>query len=142
MDHVAKVKTWQREKLYNFWKKWYFPANATLFIVGDITTPGAVSETVKCIEKSFGSVPEAKNEDGTPKLRHLGMPPLPHNFGSGPIRPGTQTRSKCLIYVIKGGLYLTSEWMPWLCEFVDALTSRYFGHTSTRNVHEYCIHID
>ena len=68
--HV-QVKIWDRSKLYGFWQKWYFPANATLFVVGDVSTPSAVRDAVKCIEKSFGSVPAGKNEDGSLKLRQL-----------------------------------------------------------------------
>lgn len=83
-----QVKIWDRTKLYNFWQKWYFPANATLFIVGDISTPSALRDAVKCIEKSFGSVPVGKNEDGSLKVRHLGLPPVRHAFGLGDLPPG------------------------------------------------------
>ena len=83
-----QVKVWDRTKLYGFWQKWYFPANATLYIVGDISSPSALQDAVKCIEKSFGSVPVGKHEDGTRKVRHLGLPPVQHAFGLGDLPPG------------------------------------------------------
>jgi len=82
------VKAWNREKLFGFWKKWYFPANGTLYIVGDISSPGALSNTVKLIQTHFGSVETGKNDDGTPKVRNLGMPPVRHAFGVGPLGEG------------------------------------------------------
>ena len=40
----VQVKVWDRNKLFGFWQKWYFPANATLFIVGDISSPSALRD--------------------------------------------------------------------------------------------------
>lgn len=40
-----------------FWEKWYFPANATLYVVGDLDRP--VEEMVKLIENTLGRVPAA-----------------------------------------------------------------------------------
>jgi hypothetical protein len=33
MDQVAK---WSAAQLKEFWSRWYFPANATLYVVGDL----------------------------------------------------------------------------------------------------------
>ena len=41
-----------------FWEKWYFPANAVLYIVGDYNRP--IEEVKALIEDSFGAVPRAR----------------------------------------------------------------------------------
>ena len=33
---TEQVKTWPADALKTFWNKWYFPANTTLYIVGDL----------------------------------------------------------------------------------------------------------
>lgn len=33
---LAQVEQWQREEIMGFWARHYFPANATLYVVGDI----------------------------------------------------------------------------------------------------------
>ena len=83
-----QVKAWDREKLHGFWQKWYFPANGTLYIVGDISTPAALSTTVKLIQTHFGSVDAGKQADGSPKARNLGLPPVRHAFGIGELPEG------------------------------------------------------
>jgi Zn-dependent M16 (insulinase) family peptidase len=42
-----QIKKWDPETIKAFHERWYFPANATLFIVGDI---GSVSRTIEMIE--------------------------------------------------------------------------------------------
>lgn len=46
---------WSPEVLNSFWKRWYFPANATLYVVGNLG--GSVEETRQLIEQTFGRVP-------------------------------------------------------------------------------------
>ncbi|KAL3617633.1 hypothetical protein CASFOL_037954 [Castilleja foliolosa] len=46
-----QIKKWDADKIRKFHERWYFPANATLYIVGDIDN---ISETVKHIEAVFG----------------------------------------------------------------------------------------
>jgi predicted Zn-dependent peptidase len=36
---TEQVKTWPHDLVQAFWQKWYFPANATLYIVGDLDMP-------------------------------------------------------------------------------------------------------
>ncbi|XP_024530004.1 stromal processing peptidase, chloroplastic [Selaginella moellendorffii] len=49
-----QIKQWDVETIKAFHDRWYFPANATLFIVGDI---GSVGRTIELIEAQFGSTP-------------------------------------------------------------------------------------
>lgn len=49
-----QIKKWDPETIKAFHERWYFPANATLFIVGDI---GSVSRTVEMIEVSQTNFP-------------------------------------------------------------------------------------
>ncbi|KAI8567819.1 hypothetical protein RHMOL_Rhmol02G0151200 [Rhododendron molle] len=46
-----QIKKWDADKIRKFHERWYFPANATLFIVGDIDH---ISKTVYQIEAAFG----------------------------------------------------------------------------------------
>ncbi|PIN10708.1 N-arginine dibasic convertase NRD1 [Handroanthus impetiginosus] len=46
-----QIKKWDADKIRKFHERWYFPANATLYIVGDIDD---VPKTVKYIEEVFG----------------------------------------------------------------------------------------
>ena len=42
----------------HFWEKWYFAANAVLYIVGDLSN--SVAEIEGLIEKAFGGVPAGR----------------------------------------------------------------------------------
>ncbi|KAL4563575.1 hypothetical protein LXL04_027618 [Taraxacum kok-saghyz] len=46
-----QIKKWDADKIRKFHERWYFPANATLYIVGDIDNIG---QTVHHIEAVFG----------------------------------------------------------------------------------------
>ncbi|CAN6440139.1 unnamed protein product [Victoria cruziana] len=46
-----QIKKWDVEKIRSFHERWYFPANANLYIVGDIES---VSKTIYQIEAVFG----------------------------------------------------------------------------------------
>ncbi|KAH7684401.1 C-terminal processing peptidase protein [Dioscorea alata] len=58
-----QIKQWDAEKIRKFHERWYFPANATLYLVGDIDN---VQKTVYQIEAVFG---HAVAEDGTPNVQ-------------------------------------------------------------------------
>lgn len=42
-----QIKKWDADKIRKFHERWYFPANATLYIVGDIDN---ISQTIYHIE--------------------------------------------------------------------------------------------
>ena len=44
--------------LRGFWERWYFPANATLYVVGELG--GTVEETRELIQRTFGRVPPGR----------------------------------------------------------------------------------
>ncbi|XP_054811857.1 stromal processing peptidase, chloroplastic isoform X2 [Prosopis cineraria] len=46
-----QIKKWDADKIRKFHERWYFPANATLYIVGDVDN---ISKTVHHIEAVFG----------------------------------------------------------------------------------------
>ncbi|OAY51233.1 stromal processing peptidase, chloroplastic [Manihot esculenta] len=46
-----QIKKWDADKIRKFHERWYFPANATLYIVGDIDS---ISKTVHQIDTVFG----------------------------------------------------------------------------------------
>eukprot|EP00271_Cylindrocystis_brebissonii_P022866 TRINITY_DN898_c0_g1_i1.p1 TRINITY_DN898_c0_g1~~TRINITY_DN898_c0_g1_i1.p1 ORF type:complete len:1519 (-),score=355.87 TRINITY_DN898_c0_g1_i1:1045-5601(-) len=49
-----QIQQWDVETIRAFHKRWYFPANATLYIVGDI---GSVGRTIQMIESQFNQQP-------------------------------------------------------------------------------------
>ncbi|GBG59232.1 hypothetical protein CBR_g32249 [Chara braunii] len=49
-----RIRAWEGDQIRAFHERWYFPANATLFLVGDL---GSVSRTIEMIEAQFGSTP-------------------------------------------------------------------------------------
>ncbi|XP_073296699.1 LOW QUALITY PROTEIN: stromal processing peptidase, chloroplastic-like [Primulina huaijiensis] len=65
-----QIKKWDAEKIRKFHERWYFPGNATLYIVGDI---GDISKTVDHIEAVFG-------QTGTES--EVVAPPTPTAFGA------------------------------------------------------------
>lgn len=68
----------------NFHSKWYFPANATLYLVGDFEED--VPALISAIEKMFGTVPPARDGDRL-RLRHPFRPPVRHVYGLQPHAP-------------------------------------------------------
>ena len=72
-----QVQRVSRRVLHDFWRRWYFPANATLFLVGDFNSKASrgldAAETL--VKEAFGSIPAARlPSNGVPgslKQRHL-----------------------------------------------------------------------
>jgi hypothetical protein len=57
-DVLTQVKQWDINKLRSFWKRWYFPANATLYVVGDFNM--SVDELRAQIQRHFDPVPPGR----------------------------------------------------------------------------------
>lgn len=53
-----QVKQWDIIKLRSFWQRWYFPANATLYVVGDFNM--SVDELRSQIQRYFDPVPPGR----------------------------------------------------------------------------------
>ncbi|GMH43786.1 hypothetical protein BSKO_11720 [Bryopsis sp. KO-2023] len=96
-----QIKTWKADMLKKYWYKWYFPANTTLYVVGQLE--GGVEATKELIENIFsdvepGVVPGKKILDdklleGPEKIipsrsRHEIRPPVEHVMGCGPLSDG------------------------------------------------------
>lgn len=103
-----QVKHWDGVMLKDFWGRWYFPANATLYVVGEMD--GGVQGTEELIKATFGKVAPVREELpaaaalpngngngaagqqqqeheqqlGPLKQRHAIRPPVEHRFGCGP----------------------------------------------------------
>ena len=56
----AQVEKWDRSQIMEFWARNYFPANATVYVVGDVE-PAATRELV---QRAFGRVPLAADKTG------------------------------------------------------------------------------
>lgn len=67
-----QIKKWDVDKIRKFHERWYFPANATLYIVGDIDN---ITKTIYHIEAVFGQTGLEKETDTSP-------PPTPNAFGA------------------------------------------------------------
>jgi len=53
-----QVKKWDIHNLREFWQRWYFPANATLYLVGDFDQ--SVDSLEAEIHKRFGKIPAGR----------------------------------------------------------------------------------
>lgn len=82
---TEQVKQWPSDALRAFWGRWYFPANTTLYIVGDLDRD--VEATRALIQKTFGKLPAPLDSNGNRKERHEVRPPVMHRFGYGPLSP-------------------------------------------------------
>lgn len=58
-----QIKKWDVDKIRKFHERWYFPANATLYIVGDIDN---IAKTIYQIEAVFGQSGLEKETDTSP----------------------------------------------------------------------------
>lgn len=65
-----QIKKWDTDKIRKFHERWYFPGNATLYIVGDIDN---ISKTIYQIEAVFGQ---------TGLESETASPPTPSAFGA------------------------------------------------------------
>ena len=64
---VDQVKQWPKEHVRAFWERWYFPANATLYLVGDMEEADQDIEAM--IAEHFGHLPTAyETAQGEPVL--------------------------------------------------------------------------
>jgi predicted Zn-dependent peptidase len=85
------VKKWTRDDLRSFWKKWYFPANGTLFLVGDFEAAGGIPKAVQYIKDYFGRVQPLVDAEGKMVQRSPVRPPVVHQWGMGQLRKGVPT---------------------------------------------------
>jgi predicted Zn-dependent peptidase len=58
IGRADQVRGWQRDALLEFWADWYFPANATLYLVGDLGLDTA--DAAAAVEAAFGGVPAGR----------------------------------------------------------------------------------
>ena len=74
-----QIKQWTREDLVEFHDKWYFPANATLYVVGDFESSDEVEAMVG---DTFGDLLPRMGEHSVPASRHDVRPPVKHTYGN------------------------------------------------------------
>ena len=85
IGQAAQIPGWSAEQLRSFHSHWYFPANCTLYIVGDVDA----DEAVAAAEAAFGSVPAAVDAATLrPRARGPHRPPVRHAYGAPPLAPG------------------------------------------------------
>ncbi|GFP89439.1 probable zinc protease pqql, partial [Phtheirospermum japonicum] len=95
-----QIKKWDADKIRKFHERWYFPANATLYIVGDIDN---ISETVNHIEAVFGQTgAQTEASSVAPTTSAFGamanflVPKLSVGLSGGLNQPGSVEQSKNL----------------------------------------------
>ena len=76
---LDQVESWDAEKVRQFHERWYFPANATLYVVGDFHAD--VPGVVEMIEQAFGAAEPATHAPGF-------VGPVPENPESTPAFEG------------------------------------------------------
>ncbi|XP_057517630.1 stromal processing peptidase, chloroplastic isoform X1 [Amaranthus tricolor] len=67
-----QIKKWDVDKIKKFHERWYFPANSTLYIVGDIDD---ITKTIYQIEALFSQTGLENETEASP-------PPTPNAFGA------------------------------------------------------------
>ena len=75
-----QVKKWSKQQIVDFWRKWYHPANATLYLFGDFGC--SVEEARGLIEKSFGMVPAVREGDSLQPYNSRAPNPFGTNHAS------------------------------------------------------------
>ncbi|CAG9466529.1 unnamed protein product [Pedinophyceae sp. YPF-701] len=113
---VDQVKQWPMEKIRAFWQRWYFPANTTLYVVGDL--PGGTDETEKLIQRYFGAVPvrltapDGAELDVSPEVLALPEGGAPAGNGDEPALPppGSAPRSRHDVRPPVEHVYGMSDW--------------------------------
>ena len=76
-----QIQAWTTAQLRAFHSRWYFPANATLYVVGDVDGGGEAA--VAAIEAAFGGVAApADPVEGAARQRQRHRPPVRHAYGS------------------------------------------------------------
>jgi predicted Zn-dependent peptidase len=81
-----QIKKWDAEKIRKYHERWYFPANATLYIVGDIDN---IPKTVQHIEAVFGHIGLENETSAAPAPNAFGamanflVPKLTGGFAGG-----------------------------------------------------------
>jgi predicted Zn-dependent peptidase len=55
---MEQVEKWEREQIVSFWRRHYSPANATVYVVGDVDAV----EAKELVEKTFGRVPASPEQ--------------------------------------------------------------------------------
>ena len=89
---LDQVERWDAEKVRQFHERWYFPANATLYVVGDFHAD--VPGVVEMIEQAFGAAdpathapgfvgPVPENPESTPAFEGATKPPRLKADGDG-----------------------------------------------------------
>ena len=86
---LPQVESVPRQVLQDFWKRWYFPGNATLYLVGDFegSFGGGMDAAERLIRETFGRVPAGRQPgNGVPgplKQRQLVSSPAFHTSPLG-----------------------------------------------------------
>ncbi|GJP40170.1 hypothetical protein CLOM_g24450 [Closterium sp. NIES-68] len=100
-----QVKKWSVDQIRSFHDRWYFPANATLYVVGDLAS---VSDITRLIEEHFGRTPPGMHmppPNPTPTTSahspSLHPPPLPpsithHHSSAPPLAPASASSAPSL----------------------------------------------
>ena len=108
-----QVRGWQRADLLEFWSRWYFPANATIYLVGDFGEGVTTEDAAKAVEAAFGRVPAGRQmrgdegEDATSAAAAAA-----NGNGSGGNGNGRQPTAAQLVAAAKGELKLRHEVRP------------------------------
>ena len=130
-----------REVLHDFWKRWYFPGNATLYLVGDFESggEGGMDAAEALIRQTFGKIPPGRHlENGVPqegvKLKQeVGLPctlPLEFHTWFGTVSVLSAAVLCFLVNSVHGCLLVRSirYWCSFVCCTAATRVSPLFLH--------------
>lgn len=88
-----QIKKWDPEKIQRFHERWYYPANATLYLVGDIPS---VSDAVRHIEAVFDTDPSPPPSPRSP-LQNPMAKLFVNNFVRGAMAPSLSSERETAV---------------------------------------------
>ena len=108
-----QVRGWQRADLLEFWSRWYFPANATLYLVGDFGEGVTTEDAARAVEAAFGRVPagrQMRGDEGEDPTSAAAAAAAAGGNGNG--TTGRQPTAAQLVAAAKGELKRRHEVRP------------------------------
>ena len=78
---LRQVEKWDRSAIVGFWQKWYFPANATLYLVGEFDR--SVEDCKALIQQYFGHFPAVREGEQLQPHDHFSRAQNGNGSGSG-----------------------------------------------------------
>ena len=88
---IMQVGRWEGDVLRSFWKRWYYPANCTLYVVGDLDR--SIPELEGLVKSTYDRVLPGREIIDVPNTNQTELqgatevPAHPQSIQLGPLKP-------------------------------------------------------